>query len=421
MKILVVGSGGREHAICWAFSRGNGRKIFCADGNAGIADIAKCVNIKPHEIGKLLEFAAIEGIDLTFVGGELPLCLGISDEFQSRNLRIIGVDSLASRLESSKAFAKDFMTRHGIPTARYKIADSISQARKILESGFFQEDSVVIKADGLAGGKGVIVAENKDEAVEALENLEMIAGKDATKRIVLEERLIGKEVSQIIFSDGQHFALMPPVRDHKRLLDGDRGPNTGGMGTIAEWNLLSETQRDEIIERIIKPTLLGCQKDGFQLKGILFLGLMLTKDGAKVLEYNVRFGDPETQVILPLLETDLLEISEAILAGELDKVEIKWKPASAACVILASEGYPQKAKTGQKIFGLHELSNLSDVMVFHAGTSRDSEGDLVTSGGRVLGITAIADNLQNALVNAYQAVSKVYFNGMQFRRDIGIS
>lgn len=426
MKILVVGSGGREHALCRAFRKSSGvAEIFCADGNAGIAEIAECIDIKPEEINKLADFAAENAIDLTFVGGETALALGIFDEFEKRNLKIIGASRRAAQLEASKAFAKDFMFRHRIPTAAYEIADSTEKAAEILRGGgkFGDENApVVVKADGLAAGKGVVVASNRRDALDALDELETIVGKEAASKIVLEECLVGREVSLILFADGKNFALMPPARDHKRIGEGDTGANTGGMGVITDAGLLSEEQTRAIAEKIIKPTLDGCRAEGFEFRGILFLGLMMTERGAFVLEYNVRFGDPETQAILIRLETDFIEICEAILAQTLDKASIEWKPGSSACVVLASKGYPAKARKGDAIRGLDEAAAASideNVFVFHAGTAKNESGELVTAGGRVLGVTATADNLDEALKRAYNAVGKISWDGMQFRRDIG--
>ncbi|MDQ2747252.1 MAG: phosphoribosylamine--glycine ligase, partial [Acidobacteriota bacterium] len=314
MKILVIGSGGREHALCRAFASSERvSKIYCADGNAGIAQIAECVSIKPHETGKLADFADENQIDLTFVGGEIALALGIVDEFEKRNLKIIGASGKAARLEASKSFAKDFMARHHIPTAAYQTANSPSAARQILQSGVFGDENapVVVKADGLAAGKGVVVAANRREAARAIAELKDLVGSEAVEKIVLEECLIGREVSLLLFADGKNFALMPPVRDHKRIYENDEGANTGGMGTLTAADLLSDAEIAEIIETVIKPTLEGCREEGFPFRGILFLGLMLTADGVKVLEYNARFGDPETQAILVRLETDLVEICEA--------------------------------------------------------------------------------------------------------------
>lgn len=420
MKVLVIGSGGREHALCLKFSQSEKiSKIFCANGNAGIAQIAECIDIKPDEIGKLADFAEIEKVDLTFVGGETSLALGIVDEFEKRNLKIVGVTQKAALLESSKAFAKDFMARHGIPTAKYQTAHSIAEAKQILQSGFFGGENapVVVKADGLAAGKGVVVANNRAEAENAIDELENLAGKEAARQIVLEECLTGREVSLLAFADGENFALMPTVRDHKRIFENDEGANTGGMGTIADRNLLSAEQTAKIIADVIKPTLEGCRREGFPFRGILFLGLMLTADGAKVLEYNVRFGDPETQSIMVLLKTDLVEICEAMLSKSLNNLEIEWENANAACVVLASKGYPAKAQTGDVIRGLE--NEKENVVVFHAGTARNENGEFITAGGRVLGVTAKAENLDEAIKRAYEAVSEINWNGMQYRRDIG--
>lgn len=422
MKVLVIGSGGREHALCLAFKRSRRDcRIFCADGNAGISEIAECVKIKPDEIEKLADFAEAEKIDLTFVGGETALALGVVDYFERRGLKIVGASRAAARLEASKSFAKDFMARHEIPTAKYRTAASTAEAKEILESGFFGDVStpVVVKADGLAAGKGVVVAANRAEAVAAIDELESIVGKTAVEKIVLEEFLAGREVSLLLFADGENFALMPPVRDHKRIGEGDTGANTGGMGTVSDANLLSIEQTEKIVAEIIEPTLRGCRTEGFAFRGILFLGLMMTGAGARVLEYNVRFGDPETQAILVRLETDLVEICEAMLAQELDKLDIKWRAGSSACVILASKGYPQKARTGDIISGLEQVGAFENAQVFHAGTAQDEHGNFITAGGRVLGVTATGEVLSEALARAYAAVEKISFAGMQFRRDIG--
>lgn len=422
MKILVVGSGGREHAICRSFSQSKAfEKIFCADGNAGISEIAETVKIKPTEIEKLIDFALKEKIDLTFVGGETALALGIVDEFEKRGLKIIGANRQAAQLEASKSFAKDFMSRHQIPTAAFAIANSIEEAKAILQSGKFGDENspVVVKADGLAAGKGVVVAADRNEALQAIDELESLAGKTAAEKIVLEECLFGREVSLIMFADGENFALMPPVRDHKRIGENDTGANTGGMGTVCDDNLLSAEQTREIIEEIIKPTLRGAKNENFAFRGILFLGLMLTKDGAKVLEYNVRFGDPETQSILFRLETDLAVICQAILDCKLNEIEINWKKGSSACVIIAADNYPNKPKTGDVIKGLDEAKSDENIFVFHSGTAKNESGEFITNGGRVLGITAFGNDLQSALNSAYEAVKKISFDGMQYRRDIG--
>ncbi len=447
MNILVIGSGGREHSICAAFARSSRvTKIFCAPGNAGIAEIAECVAIKPEQIQKLAEFAGENAIDLTFVGGESALVLGIVDEFERLGLRIVGASKRAAELEASKSFAKDFMKRHGIPTARYSSAYSPQEAVAILEAGEFGDETtpVVVKADGLAAGKGVVVAKDRAEAVSAINAMENLVGADAAASIVLEECLFGKEVSLLMFADGESFALMPPTRDYKRIGEGDTGPNTGGMGTITDASLLTAAELQEIIDKIIRPTLHGCIREGFPFRGILFLGLMMTDPGGNasvneranarepmLLEYNVRFGDPETQSILVRLETDLVEICEAMLAenrvssptmrenSSLAELEIKWKPGNSATVVLASKGYPEKPLTGDIIHGLENGQLCEDVSIFHAGTSLNSDGELVTLGGRVLGVTATADNLPEALNKAYAAVKDISWEGMQHRGDIG--
>lgn len=422
VNVLVVGSGGREHAICHAFARSpQVSKIYCANGNAGIANVAELVDIRPDDISGLADLAAEKGIDLTFIGGETSLALGIVDEFEARGLKVIGVSKAAARLEASKSFAKDLMKRHGVPTAAYRTANSPNEAIEILRSGEFGDEKtpVVVKADGLAAGKGVVVAADRREAEDAINELQNLVGADAAASIVLEECLFGREVSLIMFCDGENFALMPPTRDHKRIGEGDTGPNTGGMGTITDDGLLSKEQTDEIIENVIEPTLRGCKEEGFPFRGILFLGLMMTDKGPKVLEYNVRFGDPETQSILVRLESDLVEICEAMIEGRLNEVEIKWKEGNSACVILASEGYPAKARTGDVINGVDEAAALPDVTVFHAGTGRNAEGGLVTAGGRVLGVTAVGNSLDTALAKAYEAAEKISWPGMQYRRDIG--
>jgi phosphoribosylamine--glycine ligase len=422
MRILVIGSGGREHAICTSFSRSPlVSALYCADGNAGISQVAECVPIKPDDIASLAEFASSSSIDLTFVGGETSLALGIVDEFERRGSLIVGPGRAAARLEASKAFAKDFMARHGIPTAEYIVADSADRAVEILENGLLgpTDMPVVIKADGLAAGKGVVIARDRAEAVDACNGMAVLVGCQAADRIVLEECLTGKEISLLMFADGDQFALMPPVRDHKRIGDGDTGPNTGGMGTFTDDGLLSREQTGNIVETIVRPTLLGCIQDGFPFRGILFLGLMMTENGPKVLEYNVRFGDPETQAILVRLKSDLAEICESLLNGTLSRTTIEWRSGSSACVVLASAGYPGKARTGDIIHGLAAAAGRENVSIFHAGTALANDGAYVTSGGRVLGVTATAGDLATALDRAYDAVKEINWEGVQFRQDIG--
>ena len=440
MNILVIGSGAREHVLCWKLKQSPRiEKLYCANGNAGIAQIAECVAIKPDEIETLADFAGEKNIDLTFVGGETSLALGVVDEFENRGLRIIGPNRAAAQLEASKAFGKDFMARHGVPTAKYAPARSPESAVEILESGEFGDEStpVVVKADGLAAGKGVVVARDRTEAIDAINEMAALVGADAAEKIVIEECLFGREVSLLMFADGENFALMPPVRDHKRIGDGDTGPNTGGMGTVTDATILPGDEIDEIVHTIIEPTLSGCIEDGFPFRGILFLGLMMTTSGPMLLEYNVRFGDPETQAILVRLETDLVDICEAMLNGTLSSLDIEWRQGSSACVVLASEGYPSKTRIGDVITGLDRVTG---VEVFHAGTSEppasvggqllksdstnwpsaNAEGsDFITSGGRVLGVTATGRDLKTALETAYVAVARINWPGMQYRKDIG--
>jgi phosphoribosylamine---glycine ligase len=423
MKILVIGSGGREHAICSTLQRTSGQRLqlFCAPGNAGIAENAKTIPIKINDGGALLSFAEEQQIDLTIVGPEGPLADGLVDLFADRGLKIVGPRSKAAQLESSKAFAKAFMDRHSIPTARYRVATSFDEAEGILSSGEFggEKSSVVIKADGLAAGKGVFVAGDRDEALNGLSELRNgVAGIEAARKIVIEERLTGPEVSILLFSDGKDYRLMPAARDHKRIGENDTGPNTGGMGSITDASLVDSTTLDRVVREVVEPTLQGCREEGCPFSGVLFIGLMLTPDGPRVLEYNVRFGDPETQSILVRLQTDLTKIFEAMTEGRLGEVDIEWSPGSSACVVLAARGYPAKAETGGIIQGLERAAQRDQVSIFHAATSRSNE-DWLTAGGRVLGVTATGENLDKALERCYRAVGEIHWGGMQYRRDIG--
>lgn len=424
MKILVIGSGGREHALCWALRNTSTRplELFCAPGNAGIAEIAECPPIPVNDNEALASFAEHSKIDLTMVGPEGPLAAGIVDHFRHRNLTIVGPTKDAARLESSKAFAKDFMQRHAIPTARYRIASSVEEAFGILNAGEFGDPNtpVVIKADGLAAGKGVFVAANRTAAFAALNELQGgVVGAEAIQRIVIEEALEGREASLLLFSDGENFGLMPAARDHKRVGENDTGPNTGGMGSITDQDVLDDSLRDRIVREVVEPTLEGCRAEGFPFQGILFIGLMLTVGGPSVLEYNVRFGDPETQAILVRLKTDLAEIFQAITETRLGGLSINWSGESSACVVLASRGYPAKAETGAVIHGLERAAQREHLAVFHAATSRGSNGELLTSGGRVLGVTATGANLDMALSRSYAAIADIHWEGMHYRRDIG--
>lgn len=424
MRILVIGSGGREHALIWALRRTASQplEIFCAPGNAGIAELAECVPISVNDIPALISLAEERRIDLNVVGPEAPLAAGIVDEFEKRGRRIVGPGSEAARLESSKAFAKDFMRRHAIPTAHCRIASSADQAFAILQSGEFGGPSapVVVKADGLAAGKGVIVAESRTEAVQAIEDLTTGAVSiEASRRIIIEEALAGREVSLLMFSDGKDFHLMPASRDHKRVGEGDTGPNTGGMGAITDAEILDDTIRARIICEVIEPTLKGARDEGFPFRGVLFVGLMLTADGPRVLEYNVRFGDPETQAIMMRLNSDLALIFQSISESRLGEINIEWSDEPSACVVLAARGYPANPEIGSEISGLPVSEQNGSLAVFHAATARGPNGEWLTAGGRVLGVTAKGKTLDQALSRCYTTIAGIHWDGMHYRHDIG--
>ncbi|HKO60153.1 MAG TPA: phosphoribosylamine--glycine ligase [Pyrinomonadaceae bacterium] len=423
MNILVLGSGGREHAILWALKRTatSGINLYCAPGNGGISDIAECVPIPVSDHQALIKYAQSNRINLTVVGPEAPLAAGIVDEFEEAGLKIVGPCSAAARLESSKAFAKDFMHRHGIPTADSVTVSSAEQALETIRHGRFgaADSRVVIKADGLAAGKGVIVAGSRREAEAAIAEITSgaLVSSEAAQHLIIEEALAGTEVSVLLFSDGHNYALMPAARDHKRIGENDTGPNTGGMGAITDSSVLDEETLQQIVRDVVEPTLKGAAADGFPFRGILFVGLMLTAAGPKVLEYNVRFGDPETQAILVRLKSDLSRIFQAMVDGTLDALDVEWTDQSSACVVLASAGYPGAYETGVQINGLPQVP--PGVQVFHSGTSKDNRGGCLTAGGRVLGITAAADTLNDVLRLCYAATDRISWKGMQYRRDIG--
>jgi phosphoribosylamine---glycine ligase len=421
MRILVIGSGGREHALVWALKKTSSRpvEIFCAPGNAGIAEVAQCVPVGATDVRALADIAQREQIDLTMVGPEASLAEGVVDEFERRGLRILGPSREAAQLETSKVFAKDFMQRHGIPTARYRVADSVDAAMAILRSGEFGAETspVVLKADGLAAGKGVVVAQSRKEAEQALSNLSALGS--AAQRIIIEEVLVGPEASVLLFADGKDFRLMPAARDHKRIGEGDTGPNTGGMGSITDASVINHGTLKTVVREIVDPTLRGAREEGFPFRGILFIGLMLTSDGPRVLEYNVRFGDPETQAILVRLQTDLSTIFDAMVDQRLGELEVEWSNDSSACVVLAARGYPGKPETGTVIEGLDSALRSDGVAIFHAATSRGSNAEWLTAGGRVLGVTATGETLDTALARCYAAVDDIHWEGMQYRRDIG--
>lgn len=415
MKILIIGSGGREHAIAWKLSNeSNVKTIYCAPGNAGIAEIAQCIDINDSNIEDLLKFAKDNKVDLTIVGPEVPLVKGIVDEFEKEGLKIFGPNKECSQLEGSKAFSKDFMIRHNIPTAKYKEYTNIDEAIAEIDNFGYP---LVIKADGLAAGKGVVIPENREEAIATLN--EMMRDKkfgNAGEKIVVEEFLKGIETSILAFVDNNTIIPMVSAKDHKKVYNNEQGPNTGGMGTFSPSEIYTDKLAKEIEENILKATLEGFKKDGLDYKGILFIGLMITEDKAKVLEYNVRFGDPETQSVLFRLKTDLHKIMEHILDNKLNKIKIEYKKEEAVCVMLTSGGYPDVYEKGKLIEGISELDK--NIVVFHSGT-KISDGKLVTNGGRVLGITASATTVEEAARKVYENINKISFEGMHYRTDIG--
>lgn len=423
MKVLVVGSGGREHALVWKLQRSTGvEQMFCAPGNAGIEEHARCVPIKATDLSGLLNFARQERIDLTVVGPEQPLAEGIVDLFEEEGLTVFGPTRNASQLEWSKAFAKDFMARHGIPTALYKVFSRhmYEQALAYIGSCSFP---IVLKADGLAAGKGVVVCSTQKEAIEVLGGITRKRALGAAgDKLVIEEYLDGEEASVFALCNGTTYLTLPAAQDYKRALDGDKGKNTGGMGSCAPTPAVSDTALDDIRTRIIEPTLHGMAKEGMPYKGCLYVGLMMTKDGPKVIEYNSRFGDPETQVVLPLYQGDLAEVLSAVCHGELGGRSLQARETSgaAACIVLASEGYPDHYETGKRIDGLDDVAQLENVKVFHAGTTRSGDA-VTTAGGRVLGVTAwVPENdIERAITRAYEAARMISFDGMHYRRDIG--
>lgn len=414
-KVLLVGSGGREHALAWKLAQSPRlEQLWIAPGNAGSACLGENVPIAAENAASLVQFATSNAVDLVIVGPEAPLAGGLVDLLQEVGLRAFGPSRQAAQIEASKAFAKDFMARHNIPTARYAAFSEIDTALAHLYS---LDYPVVIKASGLAAGKGVIIPGTVEEAEAAL-RLILLSGEfgAAGSQVLIEERLEGEEVSLLAFTDGENVRLMPPAQDHKRLLDGDQGPNTGGMGAFAPTRLLTVEMREEALHSVLQPAVDGLRNEGSPFVGVLYAGLMLTSHGLRVLEFNGRFGDPETQAILPLLDTDPLEIVEACVDGCLDKTDIHWKPGAAACIVLASEGYPARAVTGRPIHGLESVGE--EILVFYAATKADG-GQVLTSGGRVLGVTGLGIDLKQALERAYEGVGRIDFEGMQYRRDIG--
>jgi phosphoribosylamine--glycine ligase len=419
MKILVVGSGGREHALAWKIAQSPlVKKLYCAPGNAGSMDIAENVSISVTDIKGLADFAQQEKIGLTVVGPELPLTLGIVDQFEKRGLKIFGPDKNAAQLEGSKVFARQFMERHKIPSARFKVAESADQAMKILNSGEFGFP-VVVKADGLAAGKGVLICKNLKKAEEAVKSI-MVDKKfgDSGNRIVVEEFLWGKEASFIVISDGVKVLPLVTTMDHKPIYDGDKGPNTGGMGAISPSPFIDQELFKGIMETIVFPTVTRMLEEGRKFQGVLYVGLMLTEEGPKVLEYNCRFGDPETQPQVLRMESDLVEILLQAVAGNVLEKELQWSENPSGCVVLASGGYPIKYEKGKRIEGLKEASETPGITIFHAGT-KFKDGDYYTDGGRVLGVCASEKTLTETMKKIYKTIFKIYFEAMHFRRDIG--
>lgn len=418
MKILVIGGGGREHALVWKLRESaKETKVWCAPGNGGIAGEAECVAADAGNVAELVALAERIGPDLTVVGPELPLVNGVVDEFRKRGWAIVGPTQSAARLEGSKIFTKEFLERHGIPTA--KMYGAFETAKEGIAALVLAEWPVVLKADGLCAGKGVVVAGDAAEATDFLERvLEKKELGEGGKRVMLEEGLTGDELSFILLTDGKKYAALVPTRDHKRVFDHNEGPNTGGMGAYSSDELLPEELRKRIVATIVEPTLKGLEADGIPYQGFLYVGLMLTKDGPKVLEFNCRLGDPETQAIVARMDFDLAEVLADVAAGRLQPEKLKWKAGASACVVLASGGYPGKFESGKKIEGLAEAARVADVKVLHAGTKEQGEA-IVTSGGRVLGVTATGKTLEEALDKAYHATEKIHFEGMHYRRDIG--
>lgn len=415
MKVLLVGGGGREHALAWRISQEGEHRIFCAPGNPGMATVGENVDLTPDRIGEMADFAREQGIDVTIVGPEAPLIDGIVDEFIARGLRVFGPKRAAARIEGSKVFAKNLMRRHKIPTADYAVFDDPNDARAYVER---KGAPIVLKADGAAAGKGVLICKDLGAAYDAIEQImEARVFGAAGDRVVVEEFMVGQEMSLLFFTDGATVVPLEPARDYKAARDGDEGPNTGGMGCYSPVPLVDDALRSETLECIVKPTIQGMLGEGIRFRGILYVGLMLTNKGLQVLEFNARFGDPETQVQMPRLDTPLIEILQACSSGRLDEVDVRWKSDAAVCVVMTAEGYPGRYERGRVITGIPEAEADEDVVVFHAGT-KTADGELITDGGRVLGVTATGPTVGAARDRAYQATAKIAFHGAQYRKDI---
>ena len=416
-KVLVIGGGGREHALCWALKRSRRvGEIVCAPGNGGIASLARCVPVDAGNVDALMQLAVREQPDLTVVGPEVPLALGLVDALQQRGLATFGPTRAAAQLESSKAWAKRFMQRHAIPTANYAVCASAAEVKEALD---LLAGPVVVKADGLHAGKGVLICPRRADAERAAVGLfdGSLLGAPVSS-VVVEEFLEGEELSFLVMSDGRHIAALPPAQDHKRIGEGDTGLNTGGMGVYSTDAMLAPEMREWIVRHIAQPTIDGMAGEGASFVGMLFVGLMMTARGPVVLEYNTRFGDPETQALLLRLESDLYEALEACVEGRLSDTEFRWRPGASACVVASSEGYPGAYRAGDRISGLAEVKTMPGVEVFHAGTAL-RDGDYLTAGGRVLSVCAAGATLLDALAKVYAGIERIRFNGMYYRRDIG--
>ena len=423
MRILVIGSGGREHALCWKIAQSpKCEKLYVAPGNGGMSECAELVNISADDIDDLLDFAKAKKIDLTVVGPESPLAAGIVNIFQKARLRIFGCPKELACIEGSKVFAKELMKRLGVPTADFRVFDRAEEAFQYLDSA---QAPVVVKADGLAAGKGVVVAKTIDEARKAVKNMlvDKVFGRSGD-RVIIEDYLAGEEASIIVISDGKNVIPLASSQDHKRVFDGDLGPNTGGMGAYSPAPVITEEVFTGVMENVIFPVIRGLAKEGKPYKGVLYAGIMLTEDGPKVLEFNARFGDPETQAILPRLKSDLVEAMERVIDGKLEGYGLEWDERACVSVVMASGGYPGEYEKGMEITGLDEANGLNDVVVFHAGTKLGTrstdEGKLfLTNGGRVLNVTALGNDIKDAIGNCYNAVGNIHFDGMHYRKDIG--
>jgi phosphoribosylamine--glycine ligase len=412
----VIGGGGREHAIVWKLSQSRMvDKIYCCPGNAGIAEMAECIDVNHDDFQALFDFVKYEWIDLTIVGPEAPLSKGIVDLFEKEDRRILGPTKAAAQLESSKAFSKDLMRSHGIPTAEYKVFTSYLHAEEYVK---FKGTPIVIKADGLAAGKGVFIPATMDEAMDALKQImkDRVFG-EAGNRVLIEECLQGEEASFMAFTDGKTIVPMVSSQDHKRIFDNDQGPNTGGMGAYSPAPIITEELEAVVIEKIMKPTIRALKSEGITYKGILYAGLMIDKGKPYVLEFNCRLGDPETQPVLSRLQSDLAEIAMAVTDERLSEIKIEWKKDPAVCVVISSGGYPGKYRKGDVITGIGEANKIEGVHVFHAGTAF-KDNNIVTAGGRVLGVTATGDSIAMAKKHAYEAIDKIQFTGMHYRKDI---